>query len=66
MTKPNSAFEHLTAGQVRDIYRNKDGLTLRQMARKYGVPESTIRAARLYQHRRANPGRRGPVPMVAA
>jgi hypothetical protein len=66
MTKGNPEFGHLTANQVRDIYLNRAGLTLRQMARKYGVTERVIKAARLEQHRRRNPGSRGRVPWTVA
>jgi len=66
MTKGNPRFMNLTANQVRDIYLNRSGLTLRQMARKYGVTERIINAARLEQHRRRHPGSRGRVPAVVA
>lgn len=66
MTAANTRFAGLTAGQVRDIYRNKNGLTIRQLAIKYGVPERVINEARLYQSRRANPGKRGRVALVNA
>lgn len=66
MTKGNANYGHMTANQVRDVYFNKAGLTLRQMARKYGVTERMIKAARLEQHRRRNPGSRGRVPWQVA
>jgi hypothetical protein len=66
MTKPNPKFGNLTAGQVRDIYRNAAGLTMRQMAIKYGVPEATIVAARREIHHRRNPGQRGRIALVNA
>lgn len=66
MTAANELFNGLTANQVRDIYRNKDGLTIRQLAIKYGVPERTINDVRLYQSRRFNPGKRGRVALVNA
>lgn len=64
MTAANGRFNGLTAGQVRDIYRNKDGKTIRQLAIHYGVPERTINEARLYQARRFNPGSRGRIALV--
>ncbi|UOW92945.1 helix-turn-helix DNA binding domain protein [Mycobacterium phage Leopard] len=66
MTAANSRFEGLTASHVRDIYRNKAGRTIRQMAIHYGVSEQTIREARRYQARRANPSRRGRIALVNA
>lgn len=66
MTAANTRFEGLTASHVRDIYRNKAGRSIRQMARHYGVSEQTIREARLYQSRRVNPGKRGRVALVNA
>lgn len=66
MTAASTKFEGLTARQVRDIYRNREGRTIRQMAIFYGVPESVIRDARLYQSRRFNPGKRGRVALVNA
>ena len=66
MTAANNNLGGLTAGQVRDIYRNTKGRTIRQMAIFYGVPETTIHRARLYQSRRANPGKRGRVALVNA
>lgn len=64
MTASNPNFGNLTANQVRDIYRNRGGLSIRQLAMKYGVPEKVINAARLYQARRFNPGSRGRVALV--
>lgn len=66
MTSSIARFKNLTANQVRDIYTNKDRKTVRQLAIHYGVPERTINAARLEQHRRRYPGSRGRVPMSAA
>ena len=66
MTAANTRLGGLTASQVRDIYRNKAGRTIRQMAIFYGVPEAVIHNARLYQSRRVNPGKRGRVALVNA
>ena len=66
MTAANNDLGGLTANQVRDIYKNKAGRTIRQMALFYGVPEATIHRARLYQSRRAQPGKRGRVALVNA
>lgn len=66
MTAANTQLGGLTAGQVRDIYRNTKGRTILQMARFYGVPVAAIHNARLYQSRRVNPGKRGRVALVNA
>jgi hypothetical protein len=66
MTKGNPEFGFLTANQVRDIWFNKGGLTIRQMAIKYGVTEKVIKAARREQQNRRKPGVRGRVALVNA
>lgn len=66
MSKAHGRYGGLTQGQIREIFRNKGRLTIRQMALKYGVPEKTINAVRLEQARRRHPSRRGRVALVNA
>ena len=66
MTAANQKFGGLTAGQVRDIYRNKTGRSIAAMAKFYGVSEEIIKDVRRYQSRRANPGHHGRISLVNA
>jgi hypothetical protein len=66
MSKAHARHEGLSQGQIRDIYTNKDGKTIRQLAIFYGVPERVINAVRREQHMRRFPGKRGRIALVNA
>lgn len=66
MSKSHARHDGLSQGQIRDIYTNKSGKTIRQLAIFYGVPERVINAARREQHMRRFPGKRGRIALVNA
>ena len=66
MSKSHARHGGLSQDQIRDIYTNKGGKTIRQMAIHYGVSEQVINAVRREQHMRRFPGKRGRIALVNA